>query len=153
MQEVFGDCFRFRPEGYDEVCLVVPTNGTIKEDGRLVMGAGVAKQVREKTSNLDFMWGQDVKRNGNVPIFSELSGLFGRVHKMMSFPTKNDWRGKSDIELIKRSALFLNEKAKEHSSVAFVLPRPGCGNGGLKWDDVRPTLIDLPDNVFVIDKE
>jgi len=30
------------------------------------------------------------------------------------------------------------------------LPRPGCGNGHRTWEEVKPLLDGLPDNVWVI---
>lgn len=35
---------------------------------------------------------------------------------------------------------------------AAVLPRPGCGNGRLTWEQVKPVIKFLPDNVWVISR-
>mgnify|MGYP001580901715 CR=1 FL=1 len=57
----------------------------------------------------------------------------------------------ADLELIKESASQLAVVAGAYSNKTFVLPRPGCGNGGLKWEDVKPVIEPiLPDNVHVI---
>ena len=40
----------------------------------------------------------------------------------------------------------------EHGFDTVVLPRPGCGNGGLRWQDVRPLLgLSLDDRFIVVD--
>lgn len=125
----------------------IPTNGTVKANGRLVMGAGVANVARERYADLDLVLGSLVKNCGNkVYVFPPgLDGL-----RLFSFPTKHDWRSDASLELIRKSAAELAKVAKAPDVLAY-LPRPGCGLGGLKWEDVRPAIADLlPDNVIVV---
>ncbi len=61
-------------------------------------------------------------------------------HWILSFPTKEHWRNPSKISYIEDGlAKFVQTYAdKNISSVAF--PRLGCGNGELKWEEVRPVM-------------
>jgi hypothetical protein len=59
---------------------------------------------------------------------------------LISFPTKRHWREDSDIELIKRSAQELVSILKDDPAKRVLFTRPGCGNGNLDWEDVRPIL-------------
>jgi hypothetical protein len=60
----------------------------------------------------------------------------------------------ASLGLIAQSAEQLAEFATlRYPNERILLPRPGCGNGGLAWEQVRPVLIDvLPDNVVVVTK-
>ena len=60
---------------------------------------------------------------------------------MITFPVKHNWWEAADLGLIERSASELLKiievkKIKE----AVYLPRPGCGNGRLNWEDVKKIL-------------
>jgi O-acetyl-ADP-ribose deacetylase (regulator of RNase III) len=59
---------------------------------------------------------------------------------IINFPTKRHWRGQSKIEDICNGlkALIDNVKHLEIKSVA--VPPLGCGNGGLKWSEVKPMI-------------
>ncbi len=109
------------------------------------MGRGCAREARDRLTNLDFILGQHALSVGNTP-------LILMNHALMSFPVKHEWFQKADIQLIRQSAKSLQEFAEASSSQIFVLPRPGCGNGGLEWLDVRGVLLEvgLPDNVWTI---
>ena len=153
MQEVVGDIFTFIPEGYEpqSVCIVVPTNGMLNQFGDMVMGKGVAKQAVEQIPGVDKEMGRALLLHGNFPYVCAMKHKDGRM--VMSFPTKNHWRDKALPHLIARSSRDLHSIALLNPQRAYILPRPGCGNGGLEWDDVRPLVEHLPNNVFVIKHE
>lgn len=129
---------------YNAIC--VTTNGQVKKDGRLIMGAGVALQFKENFPGLDYELGQKVLTYGNRPFL-----IFKKNTAIVSFPTKNDWRKKSDIELIKFSAKNLVKIAQSRFWTRIALPAPGVGKGGLNWSkDVYPALKPILDDRFHI---
>ena len=46
--------------------LCVTTNGFIKANGECVMGAGIAKRIKDMLPNVPSMLGKLIKRNGNI---------------------------------------------------------------------------------------
>ena len=78
----------------------VTTNGIIKSNGELVMGAGIALQAKQRFPELPRLFAKHVKARGNTPCaIRHASGKY-----YVSFPTKNDFRNPSDLELIIKSA-------------------------------------------------
>ena len=68
-------------------------------------------------------------------------------------PTKNDWRDKSDLSLIERSALELQGLSifDFPEDCDIFMPMPGCSNGGLDYKtQVRPILKNILDDRFVV---
>jgi hypothetical protein len=60
---------------------------------------------------------------------------------LITFPVKHTWWEAADLGLIDRSArelLKMSEVKKIQEAV--YLPRPGCGNGRLKWEGVKKIL-------------
>lgn len=137
-------------EHYDAICFT--SNNIIKNNGALVMGAGVAKAFKNKIKDLDTKAGHLVKLNGNVcQVVMSLAGTkYNSDTKIVSFPTKNHWRNPSDIKLIKRSAEKLMSLANEHGWKRVALPKPGCFNGGLSWDDVKDIIKPILDHRITI---
>lgn len=123
----------------------ITTNGTLRSNGALVMGRGIAAQAKEIYLGLDLRLGRLVRENGNRVLFSNYLRIF-------IFPVKHHWKDKADLALIERSAEQLFDLAKYYKTLTFYLPRPGCGVGGLKYEQVRPLLVGLPDNVVVVDR-
>ena len=129
---------------YNAIC--VTTNGQVKKDGRLVMGAGVALQFNKQFPGLDFELGQKVSTYGNRPFL-----IFKNKTAIVSFPTKHDWKNKSDLELIKFSAKNLVKIAQSRFWTRIALPAPGVGKGGLSWqNEVYPILKPILDDRFHI---
>jgi hypothetical protein len=140
MKELTGNLWDARPE----FIKCITTNGVVKKNGELVMGAGVALQAKERYPQLPSLLGSYVKTSGNIVYYFEKLNI-------ASFPTKNDWKDKSDIRLIVGSCVQLSAMLKNFDKYA-VLPRPGCSNGGLDWEkEVKPYISGvLSDRVWVI---
>lgn len=131
---------------------VITTNGTVKKNGECVMGRGCAREaVIGSRGNcgswpgLPHILGAAIQEYGNLVCYlgacvTPSTGL------LYSFPVKHNWFDKADTKLIERSAKDLASLVNDKSIV--VLPRPGCGNGGLKWEDVKPVLDPILDNRF-----
>jgi hypothetical protein len=143
MKEVRGNLWDYYGRIHTAICIT--TNGTVKSNGMCVMGRGCAKEATQRISGIALELGRKIRAVGNV--VQSLDNF-----KIWAFPVKHNWYETADLELIKKSALSLKLIAEcaAYSHYQFYLPRPGCGNGHLLWENVRPLLLDLPDNVKVI---
>ena len=133
---------------FDAVCFT--SNGIVKANGELVMGAGVAKAFRNKWPDLPKRFGVLVRLEGNIVNYHEQQIRYDRDVFIVSFPTKNDWRDNSDIGLIKKSANELMQLANRLNWKNVALTKPGCGLGGLKWNEVSKVLEPILDNRVTI---
>lgn len=138
MLEDIGDLWSHKAE-----YRVVTTNGIVQKNGRLVMGAGVAKQARDKFPDVDAKLGQWVNQYGSRPFFCF-------EERLLTLPTKHHWRDKSDLSLICRGASLLMEMVDKFDIASVVMPRPGCGCGGLEWSKVEPSLKQILDDRFTV---
>lgn len=128
--------------GNPKTVVCITTNGMVKLNGECVMGRGNALQATQKVPGIAKELGSLIKEQGNmVTLLDE-----GRI---LAFPVKKLWMLKADLALIAESARLLGVMAREMADTMFYLPRPGCGNGGLEWEQVRPMLEGLPGNVRV----
>src|SRR5205823_1771855 len=59
---------------------------------------------------------------------------------IVNFPTKQHWRGKSNITDIESGLRELIEVVKTEKIHSIAVPPLGCGNGGLDWAQVRPRI-------------
>jgi hypothetical protein len=122
----------------DAICFT--SNGVIKANRELVMGAGVAKAFADRWPWLPRTAGTAVSQGGNrVHIFENKPTI-------LSFPTKNHWRNPSDIELIKTSAMQLMGYVEINKWERVYLPYPGIGKGGLSRHFVQSQLEPLMDD-------
>lgn len=140
-----GDIFK---QQADAVCIT--TNGNIRSDGRAVMGAGIAKTFRDLFPTLDLELAESLRTKGNI--CTVLRQHFNGVY-IIAFPTKHNWRDNSSLELIKQSAIQLIEIADSLNLNKILLPKPGCSNGRLDWNQVSEILKPILDNrIYVISK-
>lgn len=146
MLEVVGDLFTYSPVSVCETTKVlrcVTTNGVVKANGNLVMGAGVAKDAARKFPDLPHLLGQLVDERGNHVFILDQFGV-------ASFPTKHNWKDNSDLDLIQQSCRELLWLSKKWDYV--ILPRVGCGLGGLDWEQQVKPIVEkyFEDNKFII---
>lgn len=139
MKEITGDLF-------DYPVIVIPTNGVVKADGRLVMGAGVAKQAKDRYLNLDLYLGYQVSKKGNsCYVFCNIDTF------IISFPTKDNYITNSYLRLIEKSTKVLVEITDWFNLEKVYLPKVGCGYGNLNWEtEVKPLLSRYLDDRFII---
>ncbi len=126
---------------------VITTNGSVNSKGRAVMGAGVAVQAKNKYPTIDYVLGLRLQDRGN-----NVHVLFVNMETIFTFPVKHHWYEKADPLLIAKSASQLLSKVNLYAGDKrkIYMPRPGCGNGGLTWDEVKPLLTPILDDRFVI---
>lgn len=146
MKEIVGNLW-----DQDNCVICVTTNGIVRGDGKLVMGAGCAKEARDRFPGLDSLLGNRVKSWGNVP---HIAGAYQldkiKVATIVSFPTKNHYKDDSDMKLIEQSARNLRKMADDLNWKKVVIPRPGCGLGYLRWTDVKKVIEPYFDDRFFI---
>ena len=160
MIEILGDVLKQK----DANAICFTSNGVVKSDGTLTMGAGNALAFKKKFDWVAKTAGEYVKKNGNVVGAlgwdtydnSYLDAIpydpdYIPKRWVLNFPTKNHWKAPSDLALIIRSAKRLVELTNEHGWKKVYLCRPGCGLGQLSWEHkVKPALLNILDDRFFI---
>lgn len=141
MKEATGDLW-----SYPADLITITTNGFVKKNGAAVMGAGCAKEAKEKVNNLEYVLGRALDNIGN---HTTLLGYY-EDKGIASLPVKHNFWEKADIKLIERSIHELIAITDQHGFESVVIPRPGCGNGGLLWEDVRGDIMGYLDDRFTI---
>ena len=169
MQLIYGDLFDQKDA--DAICIT--TNGFVKSDGSCVMGRGCAKKATQLFPGIEYKLGKAIRDKGNnihiinynpvvlsFPVKSaginrayiEAEDLVPHMRSRFQFAHQfvPGWALRADMDIIKRSLAALVEGTNYYEWQKVVLPRPGCGAGDLKWDDVRPVLADYLDDRFYV---
>lgn len=142
MRVVEADLWEFHRAGN---IIVITTNGTINRRGEVVMGRGIAAQAKLRFPRVPKLIADLVTKVGNIPLH-----LVNQ--RLVTFPVKHNWWERADLLLIRESAARLRQLwdlGRRHEMV--YMPRPGCGNGGRRWDEVEPILDEfLNDERFMV---
>ena len=144
MKEVKGNIWA----GKNVSARVITTNGSITKDFKAVMGRGIAKEASLAYPDFKEQLGKRLFEKGNrvYPFVFNKDLIF-------TFPVKHRWFEKADISLIANSCLQLLWEVDHgiyqiSNEGKILIPRPGCGNGGLEWDEVKPVLEEVLDDRF-----
>ncbi len=119
----FGDMALERRD--ENHVLVVTTNGAVKKNGECVMGAGIAKQVRDAVPGVAFRLGSLISEHGNRP--------FRLAPDIWSLPVKHHWAQAADPLLIATSLEKMVPMVAKFQPEVLRFPRPGSGNGKLDY--------------------
>lgn len=149
MKEARGNLWTFKAD-----IRVITTNGAVRKDGECVMGRGCAFEAKSRYPGVAKMLGALIREHGNhVHLIFRGNPLTFQT-PLVSFPVKHHWAEMADPKLIERSAHELVALADDQAWIDgwqhIVLPRPGCGNGSLRWDDVKPILDPILDERFTV---
>jgi len=138
MREISGNIWEYQKTAI----VAVTTNGQVTKKNAAVMGRGVAAQAARLFPWFPEKLGACILKNGNHVHYLE--------ENLVSFPVEASPYEVPDLRLIERSAHELATLADEAGWTMIVVPRPGCGGGGLSWNDVRPLLERHFDDRFLI---
>lgn len=140
MREITGDLFDFHT---GDNWIAITTNGFVKANGEAVLGRGTARQAAIKYPFLPKALGVRLRETGNH--------VYRLPKNIFSFPVKDVWWEKARPPLISRSVRELIEMVDDLKAPAVYMPRPGCGNGGLDWAQVKPLLASLDDRFTIVE--
>jgi len=138
MNEIVGDLW----DHLGAAVVAVTTCGQTDRRGRAIMLRGCGRQARERFADLPERLGKLLQTAGN------------HVHDLgcglVTFPVEAGPFEVPDPRLIERSCRELVALANARGWARIVVPRPGCGGGGLRWEDVRPVLARHFDDRFSV---
>lgn len=155
MKEIKGDFFKHLAEDWNRYdCIVCTTNMTLNKNGELVMGAGIAKSFKENFPLLPEIFGKQVQhRKRGITIHYQYSYEHQYKGWIVGLPTKDDWKLPSIPYLIEFSLMELHEFVILHRIKSVLMTKPGCHNGGLKWEDIKGFFpYGLSNRVTIIDR-
>ncbi len=138
MTEIRGNIW----DWMNRAVIAVTTNGHVSRDGKADLGRGCARQAGERFPDLGRRLGILLAEKGN------------HVHCLgegiVSFPVEESPWSAPDLKLIARSAGELRDLADLMGWTKIVVPRPGCGGGGLSWSEVKPVVEEFFDQRFFV---
>jgi hypothetical protein len=139
MLETVGDIWEYADRGET---IVITTNGSLTRNGRAVLGRGVAKQAAARFPAIADKLGRMLAEQG--------SHVFDLGCGIVSFPVEETAWSQPDLRIIARSAEELRLMTDRLGWKRIIVPRPGCGGGGLAWKDVEPLLAPWFDERFLV---
>jgi O-acetyl-ADP-ribose deacetylase (regulator of RNase III) len=116
-------------------------------------GKGIALQFRQAFPDNYRMYERAAKRGEVEPgrMFVTSTGLIQSPHYIINFPTKRHWRGASRLEDIEAGLQDLVRVIGEYGISSIAVPPLGCGNGGLRWEDVGPLILRYMEPLISVD--
>lgn len=104
-----------------------------------VMGKGVALEFKRRFPEMYADYVERCRRGevrlGRPYLYRHTSGRW-----ILNFPTKDHWRSVARLDDIVRGLKYLLDHYREWGITSLAVPPLGCGQGGLDWKVVGPTL-------------
>lgn len=155
----------------DNTILILPCNKGNKKDGTNVMGRGLAKDVATLLPFVPKLLGEYILSELEYSESKQLDYCDNTITSKIHYPTKLfffftkarnldqpylSWKHQSDLKTIESSLLYLQKElmCSFNNKYTFLLPKVGCGNGGLNYEDVKPLLLEYLsdfDNVMLFE--
>jgi O-acetyl-ADP-ribose deacetylase (regulator of RNase III) len=118
-----------------------------------VMGKGVALEFKKR---FPAMYEDYVVRCAKGQVQLGKPYLYRELHGpwVLNFPTKGHWRSVSRLADIAAGLEYLMQHYREWGITSLAVPPLGCGQGGLEWRVVGPTLyrylsqLDIPVELY-----
>lgn len=154
----------------DAVCIT--TNGFVSARGLAAVGMGVAKAAKDRYPQLGKWMAQKLHINGHCvqvvckvvadpylvsfpvkPAFVVSNGQNVVSFKQVEYPAGTwvpGFYAKASLALIERSLQELVHLTELMQWQHVVLPRPGCGAGELRWEDMAVLLARYLDHRFIL---
>ncbi len=134
---------------------LITANGVIRQDGELVMGAGMALQVKNVYPDLPSVFGKAMINMYDNTYGYYKYGLMIMPHDppIGAFQTKGYYRENTALDFIKDSTSVLFAYLTHQPNIRVDLNYPGIGLGGRTVEEVEPIISMLPDNVHVWRKD
>lgn len=107
-----------------------------------VMGKGIALQFKNEFPENYKAYKDAIAKDeiitGKVQVvpINQMNG----VRYIINFPTKQHWRSPSKVAWIKEGLKDLREQISNYNIKSIAIPPLGCGNGGLKWETIKPII-------------
>lgn len=118
--------------------VAITTNSTLRKDGALVMGRGIALEAKERWPWLPKLAGELIRTHG-----LRVEKIHTKTERIVLFPVKYEFYLPAQLPLIEQSTKQLVELEPSLEGGRILLGRPGCGNGKLDWLEVEPILKSL----------
>lgn len=143
---------------------VITTNPIIRKDGAVVMGRGIAKQMKDRFPEFPFKLAERYTKSVDTQAYDDAlhpvnTGFVGGFDGQACgwFMVKDHWREPAKLEIIQRSVKELINSLTFRGFDSWYIPKtirydlnfPGIGNGKLAREDVLPIIEQLPDNVHI----
>lgn len=107
-----------------------------------VMGKGIALQFKERFP-MNFKIYANACKKGEMQVGKMLvvqENTMNGEKLIINFPTKTEWFKKSQYSFIEDGLKDLAKVIEQYNIKSIAIPPLGCGNGGLKWEKVKPMM-------------
>lgn len=140
----------------DDYRICIPINGSVNSKGEAVMGRGLALQATSMFLGIKKSLGTLLTEKP----FTETDGHLYFGKGLVFVPVKFKWNDKASLLLIHSSLHALCDHVREFRNTTYLVPRLGCGNGGLDWlTQVKPLFeqvdkeTEFPPNLIVVNND